>query len=210
MEEKKTEPEAKPVGQRPTNPKAAELQEAVRAAEAGNPRPAVKDSPAAGMGPKPPEDPRLGLFRKMLAVQANVEPVEKNAHGYNYRYATLGEVLKAVTPQFERLGLMSWSTTSQTTIDGKEYERLTTYIVDVQTGAEVHAEHTWPYTPDPQKQGSYETYYRRYALVCLLDIPIADDDGAAAHAGHGPVRQPGRNMPRPLNQNQNSNYQRRN
>lgn len=173
--------------QKPTNKTAAELQKQVKTVE----------SKHIGNGTLTTQyvDPHLSLYRKIQQVQVRMPPIEKNASGYNYRYATLGGILQAVNPAFEALGLMSYSVTAQVEINDHEYDKLTTYVVDLATGVEVHAEHTWPYTPDPQKQGSYETYYRRYSLISLLNLPIKDDDAAAAH------RASRRPMPRPMNTN---------
>lgn len=113
------------------------------------------------------------------AVASMPNPV-KDTKAYNYKYETLDQVLAIVQPALKEHGLyvqqgmchdtaMGWylRTVIYDTTDAKPYP---VDIRPVQFG------------PDQQKNGSYETYARRYALKTVFGLCGEDDDGAATAA----------------------------
>lgn len=57
---------------------------------------------------------------------------------------------------------------------------LSTILVDTESGEVMDYNADMPLGPDPQKNGSIITYYRRYSLQSLLALEAEDDDGNVA------------------------------
>ena len=61
-----------------------------------------------------------------------------------------------------------------------EEGKVTTVIVDIETGEKVKSEITLPQLNDPQKLGSCVSYYRRYTAQSLICLQSTDDDANLA------------------------------
>lgn len=120
--------------------------------------------------------------RLMSALRMMENPV-KDTKGHNYKYAQLDQVMDVVKPALFGNGLAvrqgtkveDGSLVLETTVFDESEER----VMDVR-----FIEHM----ADPQRQGSYETYMRRYALLTVFGLAPEDDDGQAARQPQKPVR----------------------
>ena len=120
--------------------------------------------------------------RKFARACQNVGQVTKSQTAdtgkYTYKYAELGDVLRAVKDALHAEGL-SLSQPVQVR-DNLQYVDI--LITDVETGQYL----MFPGTAhalerDPQAMGSALTYGRRYTLTSLFGMEVEDDDGRAAH-----------------------------
>lgn len=99
-----------------------------------------------------------------------------NTGSYQYRYASLPQVMRAVRPVLAKHGLA----VSQDVSTHDDCVWVTTRLVHRSGETFVTGPVGMAYKPDPQHLGSLVTYLRRYALVAVLGLGIEDDDGAAA------------------------------
>lgn len=125
------------------------------------------------------------IHERIANLQQHAGSVVRTTEGYGYKYATLADVWAVVKEQMS-VNKLGWTATTtphlhqngdMTAIinefhvtvfcmDDETQNITTTYMFEA-TGA--------------QTVGSYETYYRRYALLGLLGLTtIMDDDGAQA------------------------------
>ena len=114
---------------------------------------------------------------RFAKAKASMPAPKKDTDGYNYKYATLGQVRSIVCPALAAHGLadLQWMA------DGL----LHTKVVDVGTGEDVvHDMRPTLQQGTDQQRGSSETYQRRYALLTVCGLAPEDDDGASASAGY--------------------------
>lgn len=123
------------------------------------------------------------IYQRISNIQQHVDGVTRTTEGYGYKYATLADVWNLVkegmaannlgwtattSPHLQQVGDMLTiynEFTIRIFCTDKDNEELTTSYLFEAAGA--------------QTVGSYETYYRRYALLSLLGLTtITDDDGA--------------------------------
>ena len=117
------------------------------------------------------------LAKGLVAMQGKLSGVQKSSAGYNYRYADLAAVWDAIRRPLAENGLAVTQTT--TYADSGEPVIITTLL---------HTSGEWvsgellvrPVKADPKSLGSALTYGRRYALMGIVGVAPADDDGAAA------------------------------
>lgn len=110
----------------------------------------------------------LGEFHK------EVNKVDRNSKGYNYKYASLENVLDTIREPLQKVGLVFAQFP-----DG-DYG-LTTVLVHPKSGEFFETtSQIVPVKDDPQGRGSAITYNRRYHLVSILGLTVEDDDGASA------------------------------
>lgn len=115
--------------------------------------------------------------KRLLAAMSEMPNPVKDSKAYNYRYEQLDQVLDIVQPALMAHGLF--------VMQGMEcseggYE-LRTYICDAEGDTlriPMDARHV-KLTGDSQKDGSAETYARRYALKTVFGLCGEDDDGQA-------------------------------
>lgn len=125
------------------------------------------------------------IYERIANVQQHVGSVVRTTEGYGYKYATLADVWNLVKDEMEvnHLGWMASSTPHLQVNDGmttiiNEY-RIIVYCTDEEDSS-VQSAYMFE-ASGAQTVGSYETYYRRYALLSLLGLTtVADDDGASA------------------------------
>ena len=118
----------------------------------------------------------MSIHTKIAKLQASLPKMKKDQTGYNYKYFDINQILEAIKPALEKEKLSIMQPLSH--IEGKP--AIKTIIVDNDTG-ETYEEIT-PITdnPDPQKQGSAITYFRRYSIQSMLSLEAEDDDGKEA------------------------------
>lgn len=117
------------------------------------------------------------LYKSLSAFQQEVPNIYKNAKGYNYKFADLGEINEIIKPLLAKHGLgyaQPLSGTGVKTIifhaeSGESIES----TVEVPQGVKLNGMN------DFQVLGSAITYLRRYSLSSMLGL-ITDEDADAA------------------------------
>ena len=122
-------------------------------------------------------------FKRFALAKASMPAPKKDTAGYNYKYATLGQVRGIVCPALHEHGL--------TDVQYMKNGMLFTEIADEETGDVVLTDvrPTLQHGTD-QQRGSSETYQRRYALLTVCGLAPEDDDGAAANSAAAYQEQP--------------------
>ena len=117
----------------------------------------------------------------LIAAKAQFTPIHKNKVNphFNYKYATLDEILEAIAPALLANNLLL----IQPTIVKDNSTVLKTILIHAESGEQLESELTILAITDPQKLGAAMTYYRRFSICSLLAIaPDDDDDGTTAKA----------------------------
>lgn len=120
---------------------------------------------------------------KLMSALRMMENPVKDTRGHNYKYAQLDQVMDVVKPALFKNGL---AVRQGTKLNGG-FLILETTVFD-EAEARVMDERTIEHMVDPQKQGSYETYMRRYALLTVFGLAPEDDDGQAARQPQKPSK----------------------
>lgn len=122
---------------------------------------------------------------RIANVQQHVGSVVRTTEGYGYKYATLADIWNLVKDEMAA-NKLGW--TASTTPHLHQNGDMTTIINEFHVSIFCTDDETQTVTTSymfeasgAQTVGSYETYYRRYALLGLLGLTtIADDDGVQA------------------------------
>ena len=116
-------------------------------------------------------------FARRLAdsMAAMPNPV-KDTKAYNYKYETLDQVLSIVQPALMKNDLLVTQGVTRSE-SGVWYLVTTLHDLTDDTSRTIDAR-PLDFGPDQQKNGSYETYARRYALKTCFGLCGEDDDGA--------------------------------
>lgn len=116
--------------------------------------------------------------KRLLAAMSEMPNPVKDSKAYNYRYEQLDQVLGIVQPALMAHGL--FVTQGMECSEGG-YE-LRTYVCDAEGDTLRIPMDCRPVklTGDSQKDGSAETYARRYALKTVFGLCGEDDDGQAS------------------------------
>lgn len=117
------------------------------------------------------------LYKALSAFQQEVPNIYKNAKGYNYKFADLGEINEIIKPLLKTHGLGYVQP-----IDG---DSIRTIVFHVESGESIEGSANIPQgvklngMNDFQVLGSAITYLRRYSLSSMLGL-ITDEDADAA------------------------------
>jgi len=125
----------------------------------------------------------MSVHAKLAQARAIVKPVIKtetaDAGKYEYSYASLSSVLKAVDEACNEVGLSWWQEIRH--LNDLNWQ-LFTVLYDAEPDEYMHFGGAINTTKaDPQANGSALTYARRYSLVLLFGMNQPDDDGGMAH-----------------------------
>ena len=120
------------------------------------------------------------LSKALVEFHKKVGKVIKDAKGYNYRYATLSNILDVIQDPLNECGL------SVIQLPQGDHE-LVTILTHISGEFISNTSRMTPKQDDPQGRGSCITYQRRYSIGAVLCINIDDDDDAAAACG---IKQP--------------------
>ena len=119
------------------------------------------------------EHDNLVFLQALKEMRKDLPLVGKGTDGYNYKYATLEDVLEAWEPVFDTHGFV----VRQYTTAGNNgiYDTVTTKLTHVETGISEVASLTLPVGEDWQKTGSGITYFKRYTLTAIGKQPVGED-----------------------------------
>jgi hypothetical protein len=128
------------------------------------------------------------VYPKLAKVKAVLNPIRKTETNpfLKSKYFDINSLLEQVEPILQEHGLIL----AQPIQQGK----VTTYLIDPDTGDDLGSEIELPQMQDPQKLGSAITYYRRYTLVSLLALQSLDDDGEIVREDLEKLRQVAYNL----------------
>jgi len=128
------------------------------------------------------------VYPKLAKVKAVLNPIRKTETNpfLKSKYFDINSLLEQVEPIIQEHGLIL----AQPIQQGK----VTTYLIDPETGDDLGSEIELPSIQDPQKLGSAITYYRRYTLVSLLALQALDDDGEIVREDLEKLRQVAYNL----------------
>ena len=128
------------------------------------------------------------VYPKLAKVKAVLNPIRKTETNpfLKSKYFDINSLLEQVEPIIQEHGLIL----AQPIKQGK----VTTYLIDPDTGDDLGSEIELPQIQDPQKLGSAITYYRRYTLVSLLALQALDDDGEIVREDLEKLRQVAYNL----------------
>lgn len=117
------------------------------------------------------------LYKALAAFQSEVPNIYKNANGYNYKFADLGEINDIIKPLLTKHGLGY--------VQPLEGSGVKTIIFHTESGESIESTVEVPQgvklngMNDFQVLGSAITYLRRYSLSSMLGL-ITDEDADAA------------------------------
>ncbi len=121
----------------------------------------------------------MSINAKMIEFHKRFAKVTLKRTGWNPHYKseyfTLDDVVNAVTPCLNEIGLYVFHQTMQD--DDGRHILLTSIMTE--DGDKIGTSLRLPETDDPQKMISAITYYRRVNLACLVNLAEHDDDGEA-------------------------------
>ena len=128
------------------------------------------------------------VYPKLAKVKAVLNPIRKTETNpfLKSKYFDINSLLEQVEPILQEHGLIL----AQPIKQGK----VTTYLIDPETGDDLGSEIELPNIQDPQKLGSAITYYRRYTLQSLLALQALDDDGEIVREDLEKLRQVAYNL----------------
>lgn len=130
------------------------------------------------------------LSKALVEFHKKVGKVIKDAKGYNYRYATLSNILDVIQDPLNECGL------SIIQLPQGDHE-LVTILTHISGEFISNTSRMTPKQDDPQGRGSCITYQRRYSIGAVLCINIDDDDDAAAACGIKQPQQQPQQQPQP-------------
>lgn len=138
-----------------------------------------------------------GLYRKLLAVMADVDRVQKNGRNdhFKYDYVTEADVLEPVRDAMIKHGILCMPTVAEATHEGNLSRLVVDYdFIDADTG-EMITRRFVSEGQDNADKGFYKAYTGglKYALLKTFQIPTGDDPENDSQ--HAP--QPPRSAPRP-------------
>lgn len=114
------------------------------------------------------------IYKKLLNIQQEIGAIKKNSENpyFKSNYFDINALLEVVKPVLNKYKILLLQPIKGTS--------LSTILVDTESGEVMDYNADMPLGPDPQKNGSIITYYRRYSLQSLLALEAEDDDGNVA------------------------------
>ena len=111
------------------------------------------------------------LVKKLAKAKNEIGAISKDSTNpfYKSKYFDINDLLKHVEPILEKNKIM--------VLQPIEVDKVTTMLIDTETGEDIQSSILLPENIDPQKQGIAITYYRRYTLASLLSLQSEDADG---------------------------------
>ena len=116
----------------------------------------------------------MSIYKKLFEAKKEIGKISKDSTNpfFKSKYFDINGLLEHVEPILQKHDLLLL----QPITDGK----VSTVIVDIETGEKVISEIALPQLNDPQKLGSCVSYYRRYTAQSLICLQSTDDDANLA------------------------------
>ena len=115
------------------------------------------------------------LMEALSKAQGEFMAVDKDSQGHGYRYASLSEVIRAVKTPLDKHGLCVYHTVSA---DKNVLVSTLSHTSGQSISTEMPLLHEASNRANAmQALGGAITYARRYAMYCLLNLSVDDDDG---------------------------------
>ena len=116
----------------------------------------------------------MSIYKQLFEAKKEIGKISKDSKNpfFKSKYFDINSLLEHVEPILQKHNLLLL----QPIVDGK----VSTVIVDIETGEKVTSEIALPQLNDPQKLGSCVSYYRRYTLQSLIGLQATDDDANLA------------------------------
>ena len=116
----------------------------------------------------------MSIYKQLFEAKKEIGKISKDSKNpfFKSKYFDINSLLEHVEPILQKHNLLLL----QPIVDGK----VSTIIVDIETGEKVVSEISLLGLKDAQKTGSEITYYRRYTAQSLLGLQAEDDDGNKA------------------------------
>ena len=123
----------------------------------------------------------LTLHQAIYLAKQEFPKLYKETDGYNYTYANLGTMMETIQPTLDKFYLDLRHEPIGRLGTEKSFVGVKTTVTSMVSGVEMAVEFAHlTNSDDPQAMGSYQTYYRRYNLLCLFNLipeKKLDDDG---------------------------------
>ena len=123
----------------------------------------------------------LTLRQAIYLAKKEFPKIEKDTDGYNYEYASLGKMMETLRPTLDKYSIDIRHDPIGKMGTDKSFIGMKTIFTFMPTGEEDYVEFGHLVNSDKaQDMGSYQTYYRRYNLLCYLNLipeKALDDDG---------------------------------
>lgn len=121
------------------------------------------------------------LYKSLQDFQAECPAFIKDTDGYGYKYTTLPDIMKVVTPLLKKHGLLLW----QRSISSESMIGVESHLVHIESEKELTSLLTMPVVELKsmnlyQAAGSAITYIRRYDMSNLLGLQSEKDDDAGS------------------------------
>jgi hypothetical protein len=113
----------------------------------------------------------------LIAMQADLKPIQKDTAGARGKYASLTTVMNTVLPILSKHGFSLVQTTM-----GQSHGAALQTVLLYKNGEYISSTIDVPVAKpnDPQAYGSALTYGRRYSIMALLGLVTEDDDAQSA------------------------------
>lgn len=122
------------------------------------------------------------LYAKLFAIQNLALAVSKdwtNPH-FKSSYPTLDNTISVIIPEINKIWLL--------VTHFADWDTFVTRVVDIESWEALDSKYTLLGTT-PQQRWSEQTYFRRYSMIALFNLPSEDDDAEVATAP-APVEKP--------------------
>mgnify|MGYP003146215421 CR=1 FL=1 len=131
----------------------------------------------------------LSLAQAIYLAKQEFPKIYKETDGYNYTYANLGTMMEKIQPILDKYYIDLRHEPVGKLGTEKSFVGVKTILTSMVTGMEMSVEFSHlTNSDDPQSMGSYQTYYRRYNLLCLFNLipeKKLDDDGESVTKQRG-------------------------
>lgn len=114
----------------------------------------------------------IKLYEKLYKIQQLALAVSKDWKNPHFKsaYPTLDNTISVIIPEINKIGLLV------THFGDKGY--FVTRVTDIESGEFLDSTYETK-GQTPQQIGSEQTYFRRYSMIALFNLPCEDDDGNA-------------------------------
>lgn len=125
--------------------------------------------------PAPEEIGKLTVAQRLAIIQQRIGIVGKKSKGYKWNYASYQHVWDdTLKPLFREFSL-AYMVTSKTLDAQTSIFEFRIYDV-MKPEDSTYMEIPIAITPDAKQTGAQISYYRRYALLCMCELSVGDED----------------------------------